>query len=257
MTDQIVVSGASANALASLANTANTEHAAFEATASAAVAHAVACGEALIEAKAQLLHGQWLSWLVDHVEFNDCQAQRYMQIARNASRVSDLDSVRAALNEVAEQRPKPPPPSEHRKRMLELSRQFDDVLTSQRPSPGLPDSPAKRYVPQGRDPQWQFDEALEAAQRVARHAKALEDLGPPPVRHKRKARGVLKELRAAADQIEKSLRESPETTPAPTANPAGDGRARAIKYVHPQKRPGTASTARARHQEAGPDAASE
>jgi hypothetical protein len=210
MTDQVVVRGPSANALASLATRANIEHAAFEATASAAVAHAIACGEALIEAKAQLRHGQWLSWLADHVEFNDRQAQRYMQIARNASRVSDLDSVRAALTELAEQRPKPPPPSEHRERMLELSRRFDVVMTR----PSTLDSPAKPYVPQGRDPQWQFDEALEAAQRVARHAKALEQLGPPPVRHKRKAQGVLKELRAAADRIEKSLREPPETTSA-------------------------------------------
>jgi hypothetical protein len=249
MTDQVVVRGPSANALASLANTANIEHAAFEATASAAVAHAIACGEALIEAKAQLRHGQWLSWLADHVEFNDRQAQRYMQIARNASRVSDLDSVRAALSELAEQRPKPPPPSEHRERMLEMSRRFDVVMAGRSPQEPSTKPSAKPYVPQGRDPQWRFDEALEAAQRVARHAKALEELGPPPVRHKRKAQGVLKELRAAADRIEKSLREG-------GANPAAEGQARAVEWVD-TKRPGTAQTARARHQEVSPDATSE
>ena len=39
-------------------------------------------GRRLIEAKAQLAHGEWLPWLKEKVEFSEATAQRFMRIAR-------------------------------------------------------------------------------------------------------------------------------------------------------------------------------
>jgi hypothetical protein len=46
------------------------------------VERAFDAGELLIEAKAQLKHGQWLPWLRDHVEISERAAQLYMRLAR-------------------------------------------------------------------------------------------------------------------------------------------------------------------------------
>lgn len=55
-------------------------------------------GKRLIEAKAQLKHGEWLEWLRDRVEFSEASAQRFMRLAReygNASLVTDLGTSKA------------------------------------------------------------------------------------------------------------------------------------------------------------------
>jgi hypothetical protein len=88
--------------LSRLAVTANAEHAAFETTQTAALAHAIAAGEALIEAKCMLGHGEWLPWVEANCDFGERTAQRYMRIARNTSRVSDLRTVREALATLAD-----------------------------------------------------------------------------------------------------------------------------------------------------------
>jgi hypothetical protein len=73
-------------ALADLAARANAEHAAYEATQSAAIAHAIACGEALNEAKAQLPHGEWLPWLRENFAGSRQTADNYRRIAANCQR---------------------------------------------------------------------------------------------------------------------------------------------------------------------------
>jgi hypothetical protein len=85
----------------------NAEHRAYESTQAAALEHAIAAGDALIEAKARLPHGEWLPWLREHAEFGERTARHYMAIARNRKRVADLGSVRAAVAELAEPKPKP------------------------------------------------------------------------------------------------------------------------------------------------------
>ena len=90
-------------ALDALADRANSQHHAFETTQRDALAHAMAAGDALIEAR-QLVRsggGRWLLWVKANCEFTDRTARRYMQIARNRPRVSDLRGVRAALAELA------------------------------------------------------------------------------------------------------------------------------------------------------------
>ncbi len=55
-------------------------------------------GRRLIEAKAQLEHGEWLVWLAEKVEFSEATAQRFMRLAReypNPSPVTDLGASKA------------------------------------------------------------------------------------------------------------------------------------------------------------------
>ena len=57
-------------------------------------------GRRLIEAKAQLAHGEWLPWLKEKVEFSEATAQRFMRIAkeyRNPSPVTDLGASKALV----------------------------------------------------------------------------------------------------------------------------------------------------------------
>lgn len=59
---------------------------------------AIEIGKRLIEAKAQLKHGEWLPWLSEKVEFSEATAQRFMQLARgyeNPAPVRDLGVSKA------------------------------------------------------------------------------------------------------------------------------------------------------------------
>jgi hypothetical protein len=73
---------------------------ATEADLHSAVGHAIKAGELLIEAKARCGHGEWLPWLGENFEFSRRHAQRFMQMAANATSVSHLPSVNAALKEL-------------------------------------------------------------------------------------------------------------------------------------------------------------
>lgn len=58
----------------------------------------LALGDRLNEAKAQLSHGEWLSWLTERVEFSESTAQRFMRLARewrNPSALTDLGATKA------------------------------------------------------------------------------------------------------------------------------------------------------------------
>lgn len=62
-------------------------------------------GEALNRAKAMVPHGNWLEWMKCHCPLvTERNAQRYMRIAANATRVSDMEatSIRVALQLCAE-----------------------------------------------------------------------------------------------------------------------------------------------------------
>jgi hypothetical protein len=88
--------------LDALAATANVEHHAYETT-QAALAHAIAAGDALRKAKELVgQHGTWLAWVREHCDFTERTAQRYMRLAANATRVSDLGTVREALATLAD-----------------------------------------------------------------------------------------------------------------------------------------------------------
>ena len=66
----------------SIASDIATEHQAAQEAARSAVAHAIRCGELLIEAKGSMPHGDFGSWLAGNVEFSDRTARGYMRLAR-------------------------------------------------------------------------------------------------------------------------------------------------------------------------------
>ncbi len=94
--------------LATLAEQINAEHRACDDAFRSGLRHAVNAGSLLAEAKAQVEHGQWGSWLEDNFEGSPRTAQAYMKVAREvpnldaakAQRVADL-SFRSALKELS------------------------------------------------------------------------------------------------------------------------------------------------------------
>jgi hypothetical protein len=73
----------SSNSLADLAARIKAEHGAVATALKDSVRHAIAAGELLIEAKAQLAYGQWLPWLSHHCTISERTAQLYMRVAKN------------------------------------------------------------------------------------------------------------------------------------------------------------------------------
>jgi hypothetical protein len=90
------------NSLADLAARIRSEHEAHTVAMRRSLEHAMAAGELLIEAKAQLKHGQWGPWLAEHCGMPDRTARLYMRLARNRpiieqnGNVADL-SLRGAV----------------------------------------------------------------------------------------------------------------------------------------------------------------
>jgi 16S rRNA G966 N2-methylase RsmD len=76
--------------LESLATVANEAHACGEADVRKSLAHFRTAGEALIEAKRQVGHGGWMTWMKENLRFGYRQAARYMLLARSGD--GKLDS---------------------------------------------------------------------------------------------------------------------------------------------------------------------
>jgi hypothetical protein len=81
------------NSLADLAARIRVEHEAHTVAMKRSLAHAIEAGELLIEAKAQLKHGQWLPWLGEHCAMSDRTARLYMRLARNRAAIERNGSV--------------------------------------------------------------------------------------------------------------------------------------------------------------------
>jgi len=65
----------------------------YKATAGAAI---IEIGSRLIEAKAQLSHGEWTKWLEEKVSFSEVTAQRFMRLAREYPKPSTLTVLGAS-----------------------------------------------------------------------------------------------------------------------------------------------------------------
>ncbi len=105
MTETTITDIASSNSLADLAARIKAAHEAVGAALRRGVQDAMMAGDLLIEAKAQLNHGQWLPWLRDHCAISERTARLYMRLARHREKiengnVADL-SVRGALEIIA------------------------------------------------------------------------------------------------------------------------------------------------------------
>lgn len=97
--------------LPALAVTIREEHAAACQAAESALTHALRCGKALIAAKEQVPHGQWLPWLAANCpDVSARTAQRWTRLAThedvlaNATRATHL-SIRGALELLADEEP--------------------------------------------------------------------------------------------------------------------------------------------------------
>jgi Protein of unknown function (DUF3102) len=111
------------NSLADLAARIIAEHQAVSTALRDSVRHAIAAGELLAEAKAQVPHGQWLPWLRGHCTMAERTAQLYMRCAEsreaieaNTQCVADL-----SLNEAAAMLAL----SSDTKKLLEFMRQLE------------------------------------------------------------------------------------------------------------------------------------
>jgi phage N-6-adenine-methyltransferase len=86
--------------------------AAHQAAYRAALPHAIRCGELLLEAKAQVAHGQWLPWIEANLTLRPRQCQGYMRLAANRDALNAQAAthltIDGALALVAERRAHPP-----------------------------------------------------------------------------------------------------------------------------------------------------
>jgi hypothetical protein len=85
MTDDLVRS----NSLVGLTARIRAEHEATAIAMKRSAEHAMAAGDLLIEAKAQLKHGQWLPWLAEHCAMSERTAQLYMRTAKNRAAIEE------------------------------------------------------------------------------------------------------------------------------------------------------------------------
>jgi Protein of unknown function (DUF3102) len=86
----------SALALPDLAQAIDREHAAAIGSARCAIEHAVECGRLLIQAKAQVAHGEWLPWIEANTTVHPRTAQVYMRLARELPKLSEANANRVA-----------------------------------------------------------------------------------------------------------------------------------------------------------------
>jgi Protein of unknown function (DUF3102) len=102
------MSTALARRLPDLAAEITREHELCEGSYRTALAHALKIGELLIDAKAQLSHGEWLPWVGEHTPLSARSAQAYMQLAAepNAQATAHL-TIEAALHAIAQSAGKP------------------------------------------------------------------------------------------------------------------------------------------------------
>ena len=115
--------------LVTLAEMANEAAEACRDSARRTVKQAATCGRALLAAKEQCEHGQWMHWLRQNFDYDTSTARRYMDVAKCASvhNLADHDSVASVLRVLADERaaereaaqpvqepePKPEPAVEH------------------------------------------------------------------------------------------------------------------------------------------------
>jgi len=92
--------------LVTLAEMANEAAEACATSARRTVEQAATCGRALLAAKDQCEHGQWMHWLRQNFDYDTSTAQRYMQVAKAASvrNLADHASVASVLRVLADER---------------------------------------------------------------------------------------------------------------------------------------------------------
>ena len=86
--------------LISLADQINNEHRMGELAARDAIEHAIKAGELLIQAKAQVKHGEWLPWVRKTLTVTPRQAQKYIRVANHKEKLANTsESSHLSINE--------------------------------------------------------------------------------------------------------------------------------------------------------------
>jgi hypothetical protein len=155
--DQDEIGAEIALPLADLAARINNEHQAASGALKQGVLHAIAAGDLLLKAKAQLKHGGWLDWLKANCEIPERTVQAYMRLARlpieKRNAVADLP-LREALSAIrsrqerlerAENRP-PPGPA-----VLSFWNKQGELVSV--PAPGLKVAPEHEHLLEQQMPQ--------------------------------------------------------------------------------------------------------
>lgn len=98
--------------LKALAETIRTQHIACEKAMGESLKHAMIAGAALLEAKKEIAHGQFLAWVETNCDFSFRTAQQYMQLAKNKGQISNAQraahlSQRDAAALISKPRAKP------------------------------------------------------------------------------------------------------------------------------------------------------
>lgn len=127
MTRAVVLPGTGSD-LDNLAANIREAHAEVEAGVRTTLEAAIKCGELLTEAKQAVKHGEWGGWLEDNFPASQSTAVKYMKLAANSERVTNLDGgIQGALKLLAEQ--KAEETEEYRKEvMLDALAAYRDLL---------------------------------------------------------------------------------------------------------------------------------
>jgi protein gp37 len=102
---QLDLSDVSQVALAEMANSAAES---VERNLQSAVQHAITAGRALIAAKGQCSHGEWLPWLKANWRFSERLSRQYIELAnwQSSADLSSASSIAEALRMIADSKPK-------------------------------------------------------------------------------------------------------------------------------------------------------
>lgn len=79
--------------LSALADQINEQHSQATRHATTAIEHARQAGELLSQAKQQIPHGDWLTWLASNCNVSPRQAQRYLKVANNWQAITKNDAT--------------------------------------------------------------------------------------------------------------------------------------------------------------------
>ncbi len=139
------------------------------------VEHADRCGRALLAAKQQIPHGQWLAWLGANFNYSQQTASDYMRIADygRARNLAEATSIRAALKmisddpEVEKRQPKTPgvvvsePAAEPAEPKDVIDVEATPVEPKQPKPSGNPKSDAAPRKSSGNDPEFDLGSSLD------------------------------------------------------------------------------------------------
>lgn len=188
-------------------------------------------GKRLIEAKAQLKHGEWLPWLSEKVEFSETSAQRFMQLAReygNTSLVGDLGTSKALVLLALPASERENFASEkhivngEEKSVAEMSKRELEEAIRQRKLAELERDKAQRELDEQR-------KANEEAVAEVQKARDAADAARTEVENAQGAALAAQERAAALEREMKELREKPVDVAVQTVDASAEQIAAAVK----------------------------